>query len=103
MVAHAARQRVPWLTSNVEMEDPTQDVESKIRMAFIRAEPTRHFCRCKIAGEGDRIFVRVYSQRRDSKPVMPVPYQVFRFDSVSGVLAPASKDEVAHYTIPSYK
>jgi hypothetical protein len=85
------------------MDEPSSEFEEKVRRAFAAVEPARAFIGCKIASEGDQMFVRVYSQRIDSKRVMPAPYQVFRFDPASGALTTATKEEAARYFISNYK
>ena len=85
------------------MIDPTPELEEKVRLAFVQAEPKRVFRGCKVASEGSQMFVRIYCHCVGWEQLIPTPYQIFRFDAASGLLTPPSKNEDMHYSIPNYK
>jgi hypothetical protein len=85
------------------MSDPTPEFEETVRLAFARVEPSRVFRGCKVASEGPEMIVRVYSHCTGWEKLIPTPYQVFRFDSASGVLTPPSKEQAVRYSVSNYK
>ena len=85
------------------MTNPSTDFESIVRVAFAKIEPDRSFLGCKIAIEGDSVFVRIYSASESQKPLMPPPYQLFIFDSVSGLLTRANDEDSKRFEILNYK
>src|SRR5438874_397300 len=79
------------------MTTPSPELEQQVRLSFCRLEPQRVFRSCKVAEDQRGMVVRIYSHGPGFLRVIPTPYQVFRFDSASGILSPLSGEDAAPY------
>ncbi|MFO1482554.1 MAG: hypothetical protein U1F71_04235 [Verrucomicrobiaceae bacterium] len=85
------------------MNEPSAELQERVRASFTQREPERVFRGCKVAEDGATLIVRIYSYRAQFPNIMPTPYQVYRFDPASDALTLLSAEEAAPYTIANYK
>lgn len=86
-----------------EMENAPPDLDSQVRSAYDRVEPGRFVTSCKFVARGPYLIVRISSHAYQGEPLLPPPYQIFRFDPTTGDLSSPSKDEIAEFKILNYK
>ena len=85
------------------MTNAPPELGRRIEESYSKLEPRRVFQGCKIAEAEKGIVVRIYSQSREKPVVMPPPYRIFRFDSLTGALTALTAEEATPYTIQNYK
>ena len=83
--------------------EPSPELERHVRESFAQKEPERIFVHCKVAEQGGKVFVRIYSHHQRFPNLMPTPYQVFRFDAATSTLIELNDEEAAPYKIQNYK
>ena len=84
------------------MNKPSRELEERIRRSFALQEPERQFCGCQVAEDSGTLIARIYSQPAQN-PRIPIPYQIFRFDPVSGSLSLAGAEDAAPFIISNYR
>lgn len=85
------------------MTNPSPALLQRVSLRFAQQYPQRLFRGCKVADVAGGIVVRIYSHDARHPILMPIPYQVFRFDTDSGDLSLLSDEEAAPFAIPNYK